>query len=115
VAASWSVRSQTKGVLAPSFGLLDAPPHHMTRWNDTVFRSLEKILPLKIREIRFEPVATYHLGHYHRAAIARLQLPFLKRLAATDVAKRLYFAAMARARVRFLCRGHTMLVIMERT
>jgi SAM-dependent methyltransferase len=44
--------------------LLDLPPHHMTRWNAYAFKYLEKIFPLKIVRILYEPLARYHIAGY---------------------------------------------------
>jgi 2-polyprenyl-3-methyl-5-hydroxy-6-metoxy-1,4-benzoquinol methylase len=40
--------------------LLNQPPHHMGHWDINVFLSLEKILPLKINSVHYEPLANYH-------------------------------------------------------
>ncbi len=40
--------------------LLNQPPHHMGHWDKKVFLSLEKILPLKVKSIHYEPLADYH-------------------------------------------------------
>ena len=55
------------------YNVLDMPPHHMTQWNEKVFRALEKIYPVKISIIKNEPLAEYHidgfLGAYQRRLI----------------------------------------------
>ena len=52
------------GLLATDFSLLDLPPHHMTRWNKQAFYSLEKLYPLKLKTVHFEPLAKYHWDWY---------------------------------------------------
>lgn len=42
--------------------LFNQPPHHMTHWDDDVFRSLPKLLPIKVKSIRREPLAPYHIA-----------------------------------------------------
>jgi SAM-dependent methyltransferase len=44
--------------------LLDLPPHHMTRWNAYSFKYLEKLFPLSIVRILYEPLARYHVAGY---------------------------------------------------
>jgi SAM-dependent methyltransferase len=44
--------------------LLDLPPHHMTRWNAFAFKYMEKLFPLKIVRILYEPLAQYHISGY---------------------------------------------------
>ena len=46
------------------YNLLDMPPHHMTRWNTTTLRFLEKVFPLRVKRINFEPLAHYHINGY---------------------------------------------------
>ncbi|MGB3199485.1 MAG: methyltransferase domain-containing protein [Nodosilinea sp.] len=47
--------------------LLDMPPHHMSQWSIHSFRSLEKILPIKVEAFSFEPLAEYHIPGYLQA------------------------------------------------
>ena len=44
--------------------LLDAPPHHMGKWNGASYQFLTRILPLRMRRIRYEPLQEYHLDWY---------------------------------------------------
>lgn len=44
--------------------LLDMPPHHMTRWRSITFQYLQKLFPLKLIRIDFEPLAKYHITGY---------------------------------------------------
>jgi len=50
--------------LKHQYNLLDMPPHHMTRWNSFTFRYLEKLFPLKLERICYEPLAQYHIHGY---------------------------------------------------
>jgi len=43
---------------------LDMPPHHMGLWNEQSLVSLEKFFPMKLREIRFETLQSYHIDYY---------------------------------------------------
>lgn len=44
--------------------LLDMPPHHMLRWSQKSFESLESLLPLKLEKVCFEPLAKYHVDGF---------------------------------------------------
>jgi len=46
--------------------LLDMPPHHITGWRSQSFRYLERILPLKLNRILYEPLADYHVDFFIR-------------------------------------------------
>jgi SAM-dependent methyltransferase len=52
------------GYLKHEYNLLDLPPHHMTRWNAFTFKFLERLFPLKLKTIRREPLAHYHIPGY---------------------------------------------------
>ena len=45
-----------------NLGLLNQPPHHMGHWDESVFRSLEKFLPVKLTSVHIEPLASYHVA-----------------------------------------------------
>ncbi len=42
--------------------LLDQPPHHMSHWDECVFRSLEKLLPVRVADVKREPLTSYHMN-----------------------------------------------------
>lgn len=46
------------------YNLLDMPPHHVTRWSKTTFRSLEKLFPVQLEKLKFEPLAFYHTSGF---------------------------------------------------
>jgi SAM-dependent methyltransferase len=52
------------GYLKHEYNLLNLPPHHMTRWNAFTFKFLEGLFPLKLRSLRYEPLAHYHVPGY---------------------------------------------------
>ncbi len=41
--------------------LLNQPPHHMSHWNEHVFRSMENFFPIKLVDVRREPLQPYHI------------------------------------------------------
>jgi len=59
-----------------SFNLLDMPPHHMTCWNKSAYLYLEKLFPLKLVRLEYEPLADYHVDYYVSVIISR----FLKKI-----------------------------------
>lgn len=44
--------------------ILNMPPHHMGLWNEKSLRNLEKIFPVSLREVAFEPLQEYHYQWY---------------------------------------------------
>lgn len=43
---------------------LNNPPHHMGLWDKNSLKKLEKLFPLKLLDIHFEPLQEYHVGSY---------------------------------------------------
>jgi SAM-dependent methyltransferase len=97
-------------------GLLDQPPHHMSHWDEQVFRSLENFLPLKLKNILFEPLAPYHVGWFVGS------LPNSFDVSAGMIARRLLFNRLSLLLIRTmlvlgarkLIMGHTLLVCLEK-
>ena len=46
--------------------LLDMPPHHATKWSVQSFRYLEKVLPIKLKKVSYEPLYYMHIGIWLR-------------------------------------------------
>lgn len=46
------------------YNLLNLPPHHMTLWTESSFKSLESLFPVKLEKTLFEPLASYHTAGY---------------------------------------------------
>ncbi|KAM3116123.1 class I SAM-dependent methyltransferase [Phormidesmis sp. 146-33] len=44
--------------------LLNMPPHHMLWWSDAAFKSLEKVFPVQLEKVAYEPLTDYHVPHY---------------------------------------------------
>jgi len=96
--------------------LLDQPPHHVSHWDEGVFRALKQLLPLRLLAVHREPLATYHIDWFvsaysgvlrrrcgqrlGRLALNRFTLPLIRWL--------LMHGA------RYLVPGHTLLVVFER-
>jgi SAM-dependent methyltransferase len=52
--------------------ILDAPPHHMTRWNDETLRSLTRFFPMRLIRIRKEPLDGYDVEPFAKGLVKRL-------------------------------------------
>lgn len=97
--------------------LLDQPPHHMSHWDERVFRSLESLFPLRLRHVAFEPLAVYHINWFVGAWSQRLRSRIgqfggklvLNRFTIPIVQKALGLG------LRQLVRGHTLFVCLEKT
>lgn len=46
------------------YNLLDMPPHHMTQWTASTFKTLENIFPVTLEKVIKEPLANYHIHSY---------------------------------------------------
>lgn len=42
--------------------LLNQPPHHMSHWDAAVFHAIENCFPVRVRSVRTEPLAKYHVN-----------------------------------------------------
>ena len=54
----------SESFLKYQYNLLDLPPHHMTHWSKSSFEALEKIFPIRLEKVVFEPLAPYHVSEY---------------------------------------------------
>ena len=48
--------------------ILNMPPHHMGRWNETSLQNLEKYFPMKMLNTYIEPLQAYHYESYFKVA-----------------------------------------------
>lgn len=95
--------------------LLDQPPHHMSHWDEGVFRALEGLLPVRVRQVCREPLAPYHIGWF-LSAYSRVLRDRLGRTISRVVLNRVTrpFAAWLLAQgLRQLVPGHTLLVMLD--
>lgn len=97
--------------------LLDQPPHHMTHWNESIFRSLESFLPLRLRNVGFEPLALYHISWFVGSWSQRLRMQ-AGQLTGKAIFNRLSIPVVETALkmgLRSFVRGHTLLVCFVKT
>ncbi|WP_299821841.1 class I SAM-dependent methyltransferase [uncultured Pontibacter sp.] len=95
--------------------LLDMPPHHQTRWSLETFQSLQNILPIKLIDVKYEPLSHLHINswinansnHYRRTKwygrllFNKISIPIINKLLHT--------------KARSLLRGHTIYVSFIKT
>ena len=51
---------------------LNRPPHHASLWSKEVLQALPRMLPLRMRRLRYEPLASYHADWYSSVQQNRL-------------------------------------------
>ena len=95
--------------------LLNQPPHHMGHWDENVFRALEHFLPLKVRSVQREPLATYHVGWIVNGYLRNFLSPLGKKVTRLLVNRysTLPLQWLVRAGFRKYLPGHTLLVELE--
>lgn len=66
--------------LKHQYNILDMPPHHMLLWSKTAFKALESLFPLRLEQVIYEPLATYHVAAYLEtySNVLRQQYPIAK-------------------------------------
>jgi SAM-dependent methyltransferase len=70
----------SESFLKYQYNLLDMPPHHMLQWSEFSFRALEKIFPIKLEKLIFEPLAQYHVSAYLATYAKRFRATLLGKL-----------------------------------
>lgn len=96
--------------------LLDQPPHHMTHWDEDVFRALEQLLPIKLIKVRREPLQKYHVDWFVNSWSKRARQTFgptLSRALVSYKAVRAFSGALNLGLRRFV-NGHTLFVIFHK-
>lgn len=92
------------------FNVLDMPPHHMSRWSSKVLCHLQSLFPLKLKHIKLEPLAEYHVDCY-----INTYWPILAKIGFTQYfcqssLKRWLSKSIKRTRLRKLLRGQSLFV-----
>lgn len=95
--------------------LLNQPPHHMGHWDESVFRSLERILPLKVISVHHEPLADYHITWFVTGYLRKFLSPLGKSISRLLVNRytTLPITLLVRAGFKKFIPGHTLLVELE--
>ena len=95
--------------------LLDEPPHHMSHWYPRTMQSLSEILPIKLLDIVYEPLALHHIDWWVSGALNRMA----SRLSPASVLfqswkVRKLSASILSLGARAMVRGHTMMATFTR-
>lgn len=96
--------------------LLNQPPHHMSHWDERVFRSLIKLLPVEVKTVRREPLARYHVAWMVNGFL-RNKISFAGRNLSRLIINRyttLPLQLALQAGLKDFFPGHTLLVELER-
>ena len=94
--------------------VLDMPPHHQTRWSLEAFKNFEKIFPLRLKKVRYEPLSHWHIGSwievnskvirknnwYGKLIFNRFSKPIIRKILSTNI--------------RSFFKGHTIYVNFEK-
>jgi 2-polyprenyl-3-methyl-5-hydroxy-6-metoxy-1,4-benzoquinol methylase len=102
--------------LKQQFNILDMPPHHMTRWNLSALRYLEKLFPIKMIRASYEPLAKYHISGYVSAYIQLVstKLP-LGRFLLSERIIRVISALLEITGMYSFLRGQSLYVVFKKT
>jgi len=94
--------------------LLNSPPHHITRWSVDSMKYIQKILPLKITSIKYEPLALYHVDYFVGNYLSKLsqltRLPFIRK----NLFRKTISWLLMTSRIYKFFTGHTLYVCFEK-
>ena len=96
--------------------LLNQPPHHMGQWDENVFRSLQTVIPVRLKSIHREPLASYHVAWIVNGYLRNFFSPLgetLPRLLVNRYST-LPLQWILKAGPRKFLPGHTLLVELEK-
>lgn len=95
--------------------LLNQPPHHLGHWDEGVFRTLARFLPLKVKSVHYEPLADHHIGWMVTGYLRNLLPPLGKNIPRLLVNRYSTFPLqlLMRAGLKRFFLGHTLLVELE--
>ena len=94
---------------------LDLPPHHMSRWNAETFRGLERLLPLDLVRVDFEPLAPEHVRHWADTECRRVGKAWgpVGGILSNGLTRRIVAAGLA-CGLRHLVRGQSLLATLRK-
>jgi SAM-dependent methyltransferase len=101
--------------LGKEHNLLDLPPHHMGRWNARVFRELPRAFPVRLSQLHYEPLASYHLKAFLAVYRDQLGRRSIRRLALLNRYSIPVTELVLRLGLRRIFVGHTIYAVLERT
>lgn len=83
---------------------LNLPPHHATRWGLRTLRMVARLFPVRLRRLRCEPLARWHVPEY---LSAQLDTHHVSDEGVRRALRRFGRVALERAGLRRFVRGHT--------
>lgn len=97
--------------------IMDAPPHHVGRWNLATFQYLARVLPVELCHAAFEPMQTHHLKWYLKNLLATPTTtpPRGLRRAWHRVLGKLLYRHVRSTGIYRRWKGHTLLVGLRKT
>jgi SAM-dependent methyltransferase len=104
----------SESFLKYAYNLLDMPPHHMTGWSAPVYRFLERILPIKVEQLIYEPLAPYHCDYFVDTFRKRFQRAWDPRSLWTRGRLGRLSEKLLKSGVRKLVRGQSMLAVFRK-
>ena len=98
-----------------NLSLLNQPPHHMSHWDEAIFRSLEEFYPVKVASVHHEPLATQHIPWMVRGYLKNSLSPLGEGLTRVIINRYtiLPIQLIMRMGLRLLFPGHTLLVELD--
>jgi SAM-dependent methyltransferase len=109
-----SVPNQDSFIRFDSQDLLNMPPHHMARWSPFTFKWLERILPLELETINFEPLAVYHVDWYILVQCSRFSKYSIRGLLFRIARKYMSTSLKNLVFSRKFITGHTLYVVFKK-
>jgi SAM-dependent methyltransferase len=104
----------SESFLKYAYNLLDMPPHHMTGWSAPVYRFLERILPIKLQQLVYEPLAPHHCDYFVDTFRKRFQRAWDPRSLWTRGQLGRLSEKLLNSGVRKLVRGQSMLAVFRK-
>jgi 2-polyprenyl-3-methyl-5-hydroxy-6-metoxy-1,4-benzoquinol methylase len=113
----FSVPSEDSFLTCVVNGILNLPPHHVTRWTDTTLKKIAELFNLDLIEIHHEALQDIHKKLYMSTTIEKLFLPpklidmSLKRIIVNHVSKVVSIIEIYRLGKDFKPKGHSVLCV----
>jgi len=94
--------------------LLNQPPHHLTLWSKTVFEFIAKKRGLKLRSVRYEPLADYHINWYIDIQLARINIKFPLVVLIKKAMRKALILLFHYGKVHRMLKGHSIYICLQK-
>jgi 2-polyprenyl-3-methyl-5-hydroxy-6-metoxy-1,4-benzoquinol methylase len=108
-----SVPNNDSFIKYDSTDVLNCPPHHMGRWTADSLANLQKIFPITIENVYYEPLQQYHVNWFSRT--------FLKKVLGSRVYYKFVHKSLFDASInkiinfyRHSLRGHSVMIVYKK-